>query len=84
MLTGVLLSTVALSSGLVWLLVVPTSTLGHRLLNVGLLILMATPVMRVVLSIVEALRRRDWFWLWTTAALVVVLMGTVAYSLSAR
>ena len=45
---------------------------------------MATPMVRVVLSIAEALRRRDWFWLWSTAAVVVVLLGTVAYSLRTR
>ena len=84
MLTGVLLSTAVLSSGLVWSLVAPASPVGRHLLNVGLIILMATPVVRVVLSVAEALRRRDWFWLWSTAAVVAVLLGTVTYSLSAR
>ena len=84
MLTGVLSSTALLSAGLVWLLLSPASSPGHQLLNVGLLLLMATPVVRVLLSIAEALRRRDWFWLWTTAAVVVVLLGTLAYSLRTR
>ncbi len=44
---------------------------------------MATPVLRVVLSIAEAIGQRDWFWLWTTVAVAVVLTGTVAYSLYA-
>ena len=43
---------------------------------------MATPVLRVVLSVAEAVRQRDWFWLWTTIAVAIVLAGTVAYSLS--
>lgn len=84
MLTGVLLSTAILSAGLVWLLVSPSSSAGQDFLDAGLVILMATPVVRVVLSIAEALRRRDWFWLWTTAAVVIVLLGTLTYSLQTR
>jgi uncharacterized membrane protein len=82
MLTGVLLSTAILSTGLVWLLVSPSSSAGEVVLDAGLVILMATPVVRVLLSIAEALRRRDWFWLWNTAAVVIVLLGTLAYSLT--
>ena len=84
MLVGVLLSTAVLSTGLVWLLLRPASVAGQQLLDGGLVVLMATPMVRVVLSIAEALRRRDWFWLWSTAAVVVVLLGTLAYSLQTR
>ena len=56
---------------------------GETLLRAGLLCLMATPALRVALSIVEALRLRDYFWLWSTVAVVVVLVGTVAYSFRA-
>jgi uncharacterized membrane protein len=84
MLIGVLLSTALLCTGLVWVLVRPSSSAGEVVLDVGLLILMATPVVRVLLSIAEALRRRDWFWLWNTTAVVIVLLGTLAYSLRTR
>ncbi len=84
MLTGVLVSTSMLSAGLVLLLAAPASPGGHQLLNAGLLILMATPVVRIVLSVAEAWRRHDWFWLWSTTAVVIVLMGTLAYSLWTR
>jgi uncharacterized membrane protein len=84
MLTGVLSSTAVLSAGLVWLLVSPRSSAGQHLLDAGLLLLMATPAVRVLLSIAEALRRRDWFWVWATAAVVVVLLGTLVYSLRTR
>ena len=84
MLTGVLVSTSVLSAGLVLLLAAPTSQLGRQLLNAGLMILMATPVVRIVLSVAEAWRRHDWFWLWSTTAVVIVLMGTLAYSLWMR
>jgi uncharacterized membrane protein len=81
MLAGVLVSTAVLAAGLVLLLAAPPSQLGLQLLNAGLIVLMATPVVRVVLSVAEALRRHDWFWLWSTVAVVVVLLGTLAYSL---
>jgi uncharacterized membrane protein len=56
---------------------------GDALLRIGLLLLMSTPVLRVILSIAEAVRQRDWFWMWTTVAVGVILAGTVAYSLAA-
>ena len=84
MLTGVLLSTIVLSAGLVLLLVAPHSLAARQLLNAGLIVLMITPVLRVVLSVAEALRRRDWFWLWNTAAVAIVLLGTLTYSLWMR
>jgi uncharacterized membrane protein len=83
-LTGAWLSTAVLSTGLVMLLSRPSSQAGHDLLNVGLLILMSTPVVRILLSVAEAIRERDWFWLSCTIAVVVVLSGTIAYSLWAR
>ena len=83
-LTGVWLSTVVLAIGLVMLLSRPSSEAGYRLLNVGLLILMSTPVMRILLSVAEAIREGDWFWLSCTIAVAVVLSGTVAYSLWAH
>ena len=83
MLAGVWISSALLAAGLVTLLAFGHSRAGDGLLRFGLLTLMATPVLRVMLSIVEALRQRDWFWVWTTAAVVVVLTGTVVYSLRA-
>jgi uncharacterized membrane protein len=80
MLSGVWLSAVALTAGLVLLLAFTRSSNGDLLLRAGLLMLMATPVFRIALSIGEAVRQRDWFWLWTTIAVVVVLTGTVVYS----
>jgi hypothetical protein len=37
--------------------------------------------MRVILSVAEAIRQKDWFWLWTTIAVTVILAGTMVYSL---
>jgi uncharacterized membrane protein len=81
MLTGVWLSAACLALALSALLISPRLTTAQALLRIGLIILMATPVMRVVLSVVEAIRRRDWFWLWTTIAVTLILVGTMLYSL---
>jgi uncharacterized membrane protein len=84
MLIGVWLSAALLSVGLAARLVRGRSPGGDALLSVGLIVLMATPALRVVVSIVEAIRQRDWFWLWTTLAVALVLTGTVVYSLRAH
>jgi uncharacterized membrane protein len=81
MLAGVWLSAAVLAGGLLLAMAKPHTEEGQLLLRGGLVLLMATPVLRVVLSVAEAIRRRDWFWLWTTLAVAVVLSGTVAYSL---
>lgn len=81
MLSGVWLSAACLALGLSALLISPRLTMAQALLRIGLIILMATPVMRVVLSVVEAIRRKDWFWLWTTIAVTLILAGTMVYSL---
>jgi hypothetical protein len=83
MLTGVWLSAVCLALALSVLLVWPRFAAAETLLRVGLLVLMTTPAMRVALSVVEALRQRDWFWLWTTVAVTMILVGTMSYSLRA-
>jgi uncharacterized membrane protein len=83
MLTGVWVSSGCLATGLAFLLLSRRTSEGETLLRAGLLVLMATPVLRVILSIAEALRQRDWFWLWTTVAVALVLAGTVTYSLHA-
>ncbi len=81
MFVGVWISSILLAAGLTMLLVYGESQKEDEFLRFGLITLMATPVLRVLLSVIEALRQRDWFWVWTTAAVVVVLTGTVVYSL---
>ncbi|HVF79018.1 MAG TPA: DUF1634 domain-containing protein [Solirubrobacteraceae bacterium] len=83
MLAGVWLSAAALAAGLSLALARPQAGTGRLLLSAGLMVLMGTPVLRVVLSVAEAIRQRDWFWLWTTLAVAVVLSATVAYSFRA-
>ena len=81
MLIGVWLSTACLAFALSALLVWSHLSAAEGLLRVGLVILMATPVMRVALSVTEAIRQKDWFWLWTTIGVTLVLAGTMVYSL---
>jgi uncharacterized membrane protein len=81
MLAGVWTSSVCLALALSASLISPRFAWAQTLLRVGLVILMATPVMRVVLSVVEAIRQQDWFWLWTTIAVTLILTGTMIYSL---
>lgn len=81
MLAGVWMSAALLTLGLTVLLIYGPSGAGDMLLRAGLITLMGTPVLRVLLSVTEALRQRDWFWIWNTAAVVLVLAGTIAYSL---
>ena len=81
MLIGVWAATLCLTVALSALLISPRFAAVDALLRVGLVVLMATPMMRVVLSITEAIRQKDWFWLWTTIAVMLILVGTMSYSL---
>ena len=66
---GVTVSAVILAAGLaLWL--APRRARRERLLNTGLVVLMATPMLRVLVSVVEYVRMRDWFF--ATITLVVI------------
>jgi uncharacterized membrane protein len=83
LLTGVWLSALCLIAGLVLTeLSRATGRLGgdvpHRLLNIGLVILMATPITRVLVSLVDEIRSRNWFFAWITAFVVVLLSATLS------
>jgi uncharacterized membrane protein len=76
---GLILSATVLAVGLV------VELLGgnaHRLLQLGLIVLMATPILRVGVSFVEYLRMRDWFFAATTAAVLAVLLTSVGLALA--
>jgi predicted Abi (CAAX) family protease len=74
---GVLSSAFCLAAGLaLWMLRGP-SPLSSRALTVGLVILMATPIMRVLVSLVAYVRMRDWFFVATTVLVFVLLAVTV-------
>jgi uncharacterized membrane protein len=84
LLAGVITSAVFLGVGLtLWLAgaAVPTANL---LLTIGLFILMGTPILRVIVSLIEYVRMRDWFFVLTTAAVLCVLMLTVVVAFAKR
>ena len=74
---GAMASTALLAIGVaLWMLGLRNGVSGW-FLNAGLIILMATPMARVVVSFVEYLRERDWVFAATTCAVLGVLIATV-------
>lgn len=81
---GVALSAALLAIGLALFLFVPEARATDHLLNAGLLVLMATPMLRVLLSIVEYVRMGDWLFAATTLAVIAELSVTVLSALRLR
>ena len=81
LLGGVLLSSACLAAGLILWMSGAYRDTASQLLAVGLIVLMATPIMRVVVSLVEYLRMRDWLFAATTIVVLAVLMAAVAVAL---
>jgi len=52
---------------------------GRGLIQCGLLLLIATPIARVVLSVVAFLRQRDWLYV----AVTLIVLALLSYSLLA-
>jgi uncharacterized membrane protein len=80
--TGVVVAAVCLCVGLALYVMAPDSALAMRLLEAGLYVLMATPILRVVVSVVEYVRMRDWFFTLTTLAVLTELGITLLYAFS--
>ncbi len=76
--TGVIASATTLGLGLAIDLLTGR---GHLVLTVGLLLLMATPIFRVIVSLVEYIRIRDWFFTATTGAVLLVLLTSVLFAI---
>jgi len=74
---GVVASALCLTVGLVLSMLLGQSAMSAAALTTGLVILMATPVMRVVVSLVAYIRMRDWFFVVTTVMVFVLLGVTV-------
>jgi uncharacterized membrane protein len=82
--TGVIVSATLLAIGLALWLAHPQSTAAVWLLNAGLMVLMATPIMRVVVSVAEYVTTRQWFFAGVTIVVLVELSVTVLIALSRR
>ena len=74
---GVAASSICLAAGLVLTLAHAGGGPARVLLSAGLLLLMATPAARVVLSAVSYARRRDWVFAALTLVVLLELVATV-------
>jgi uncharacterized membrane protein len=81
---GLTISASALVCGLILFFTRPDSALTSVVLNAGLVVLMATPIMRVIVSLIEYVRIKDWFFVLTTMVVVVELSVTLLYALRTR
>ena len=76
---GVRASSVALGLGLLLSLTLGNGALSTGLMTVGLVMLMATPVARVAVSVFEYGAQRDWtFFMLTVIVLLELCAGIVA------
>ena len=74
---GVTASSVCLAIGLALYLATSLGRAAQLLLNTGLIILMATPVGRVVISIAEYVVARDWVFVLLTSVVLLELLASV-------
>jgi uncharacterized membrane protein len=72
---GVMLASACLAFGLVLWLVLGSGRSERVMLSSGLIVLMLTPLARVVASLVAYVRLRDWFFAATTVMVLVVLIA---------
>ena len=77
---GVAVSSACLAFGLLLSLATGGSAAASLLLNAGILVLLATPLARVIVSTVQYVRERDWAFATLT---FVVLLELVASAIAA-
>lgn len=74
---GMIAATVLLAGGLLLQLAGLDPRLATRLMHGGLIVLMATPVARVVVSVVDFALARDRLFLVLTATVLLILLGSL-------
>ncbi len=74
---GALTSTSLLALGLLLQLAGLDASLSTNLTRAGLIVLMATPVVRVVVSVGEYAAERDWLFFGLTTTVLVILVGSL-------
>jgi uncharacterized membrane protein len=82
--TGVMASATLLAIGLGLWLSGSHMTAAVWLLNAGLMVLMSTPILRVLVSFGEYVVMREWFFAGVTAFVLLELTVTVLVALSRR
>ena len=78
---GVMLSTVCLSTGLLLSLATSGGPASAFLLNAGIIVLLATPVARVIVSTVQYIHDRDWRFATLTIIVLVELLASAVAAL---
>jgi uncharacterized membrane protein len=78
---GVMLSTICLAVGVVWALASGESGGARVLLQTGILVLLMTPVARVVVSIAQYVTERDWRFATLTTIVLIELLASAAAAL---
>lgn len=78
---GVIASSSCLGAGLVLGFFGGAATISNVLLHTGILLLLMTPVARVVVSIVEYAQQRDWAFTALTLVVLAELMASAAAAL---
>jgi uncharacterized membrane protein len=78
---GVTTSSVCLAAGLILSLLPAPAALVSALLQTGLVVLLATPVARVIVSIVEYVVERDWTFAMLTAVVLLELAASAVAAL---
>ncbi len=74
---GVTTSSVLLALGWGLSMFAGAAGIAHLLLNAGLVILLATPVGRVVVSVGEYALERDWVFVLLTTIVLLELLGSL-------
>jgi uncharacterized membrane protein len=78
---GVATSSVCLAVGLGLSLLGGMASVAGLLLSAGIVILLATPVARVIVSMIDYLIARDWIFAGLTTIVLVELLASVAAAL---
>jgi uncharacterized membrane protein len=78
---GVTVSSVCLGVGVAWVLMTGESGGARILLQIGILVLLLTPVARVVVSIAQYVTERDWPFATLTAIVLVELLASAVAAL---
>jgi uncharacterized membrane protein len=75
--SGTVASSALFAAGLVMALTGYRDAVAGVLLEAGLVILLATPATRVVVSVIEYVRERDWTFVVLTLTVLLALGGSI-------
>lgn len=78
---GVLASSICLAAGVVLTLADTNLGVADALLRIGIVVLLCTPMARVVISTIEYALERDWQFATLTAIVLVELMASAVAAL---